>query len=126
MTLTEWLLIIITASVLALVVIIARLATKMGQTLESLRTTSDRLGGLAPRIDNVLGELERSLQEVHGVTARTQRVVGHVEAVAEEARRVTLDALSVVGFLDVTRRARAAVAGAKAGVAMLMGAVNRR
>jgi uncharacterized protein YoxC len=126
MTLTEWLLIIITVAAVALVVIIARLAAKMGQTLESVRSTVDRLGELAPRIDGVLTELERGLQEVHGVTVRANRIVGDVESVADEARRVALDVLNIVGFLDVTRRAHAAMAGAKAGMAMLKDAVSRR
>jgi hypothetical protein len=126
MTLTEWLLIIATLAGVALVIIIARLAMKIGQTLESVRATTDRLGDLAPRIDTVLVELERGLQEIHGVTAQTQRIVGNVEVVADEARRVALDVLNIVGFLDVTRRTRAAMAGAKAGVAMLKDAVSRR
>jgi hypothetical protein len=126
MTLTEWLLIIITAAVLALVIIIARLAMKMGQTLESVRVTTNRLGDLAPRLDSVLVELERGLQEIHGVTARTQRIVGNVEVVADEFRRVSLHVLNIVGFLDVTRRGHAALAGAKAGMALLKNAVSRR
>jgi len=126
MTLNEWLLIIITVAVVALVVIIARLAMKMGQTLESVRLTTDRLGALAPRIDSVLNELEHGLQEVHGVTARANRIVGDVEKVADEVSRVALDVLNVVGFLDVTRRSRAAMVGAKAGMAMLKAAMTRR
>lgn len=126
MTLTEWLLIIITVAVVALVIIIARLAMKMGQTLESVRATVDRLGALAPRIDTVLVEVEQGLREIHGVTAQTQRIVGNVEVVADEARRVALDVLNIVGFLDVTRRANAAMVGAKAGVALLKAAVTRR
>jgi hypothetical protein len=126
MTLTEWLLIIITAAVLALVIIIARLAMKMGQTLEAVRLTTTRLGDLAPRLDNVLVELERGMQEIHGVTAQTRRIVGNVEVVVDEFRRVSLDVLNIVGFLDVTRRGHAALAGAKAGMALLKNAVARR
>jgi hypothetical protein len=126
MTLTEWLLIIITVAAVALVIIIARLAVKMGQTLESVRASVDRLGALAPRIDTVLVQVEQGLREIHGVTAQTQRIVGNVEVVADEARRVALDVLNIVGFLDVTRRANAAMVGAKAGVALLKAAVTRR
>jgi uncharacterized protein YoxC len=126
MTLTEWLLIVITAAAVALVVIIARLAMKLGQTLESVKTSVDRLGALAPRIDGVLDELEHGLREVHGVTARANRIVGDVEKVTDEVSRVALDVLNVVGFLDVTRRTRAAMVGAKAGMAMLKDAVSRR
>lgn len=126
MTLNEWLLIIITVAVVALVFIIARLAMKIGQTLESVRVTVDRLGALTPRVDSVLTEVEQGLQEIHGVTARANRIVGDVEKVTDEVSRVALDVLNIVGFLDVTRRSRAAVVGAKAGLAMLKSAVSRR
>jgi hypothetical protein len=46
--------------------------------------------------------------------------------VTSQVGQVATDVLSIVGFLNVTRRARAAMAGAKAGVALLKGTLGRR
>lgn len=126
LALSEWLLVVITAAAVALVVIIARLANQIGQTLASVRQTSDKVGDLAPRVERVLSELEVELQELQGVTSRANQIVGEVQHVTGEFGRATLDVLNIVRFLDVTRRARAAMAGAKAGVALLKDAVVRR
>jgi uncharacterized protein YoxC len=126
MVLSEWLLVVITIAICAMVGIGAWLASRLAPALESLRTAADRLGRLATPAEGVLHEAQRELQELRTLTQRANAVVEDIESVAHSSRRVASEAVDVVNMVGVTRRARAAAAGARAGLMLLKHAVTRR
>lgn len=126
MTLSEWLLVIITIAVSTMSFFVVRLAVSLGPAVASLRRTSDRVGQATISAEAVLVEVRAEVRQLQAVTARAGEVLADVEDVAQATRQVAREAAGIVNLVGVTRRARAASAGAKAALGLLRHAVAGR
>lgn len=124
-SLVEVLLLLMTIGILILVVVLARTGHKLGSAIEGFEETTRRVNELEPQVRRVLEKLEGELDDLQRVTRRTEQVADHVAEVSDESRRVVLDLLHDLEELQLPERYRAAVAGAKAGLAVLRAANGR-
>jgi len=124
-SLVEVLVLLMTIGVLILVIVLARTGQKLSSAIEGFEETTQRVNALEPQVRRVLEKLEGELDDLQRVTARTEQVAANVAEVSDESRRVVLDLIHDLEELQVPERYRAAVAGAKAGLAVLK-AANRR
>lgn len=124
-SLVEVLLLLMTIGILILVVVLTRSGQKLGNAIEGFEETTRRVNGLEPQVRRVLEKLEEELDDLQRVTRRTEQVADHVAEVSDESRRVVLDLLHDLEELQLPERYRAAVAGAKAGLAVLRAANGR-
>jgi dsDNA-specific endonuclease/ATPase MutS2 len=111
-TVSDIMLTVIALSLAACAVQLLRIWGRLGRTATEVENASRRVGELEPRLERVLDELSGELRELRSLTRRTDAVVSDVQAVSGEIRRG-------VEIVDLTRRTRAAVAGARAGLAVL-------
>lgn len=124
-SLVEVLLLLMTIGILILTIVLARTGQKLGKASEGFEETTRRVNELEPQIRRVLAKLEGELDSLQRVTRRTEQVAGHVAEVSGESRRVVLDLLHDFEEIQLPERYRAAVAGAKAGLAVLRAANGR-
>jgi uncharacterized protein YoxC len=124
-SLVEVLVLLMTIGVLILVVVLSRTGQKLGRAIESFEETTKRVNALEPQIRSVLEKLEGELDDLQKVTRQSQKVAADVAEVSDESRRVVLDVIHDLESLQLPERYRAAVAGAKAGLAVLRSASGR-
>ena len=123
-SLAEVLMLLLTIGGLILVVVLVRAGQKLGSAIEGFQETTRRVNGLEPQVRRVLEKLEEELDDLQRVTERTEQVAANVAEVSDESRRVVVDLIHDLEELQLPERYRAAVAGAKAGLAVLR-AANR-
>lgn len=124
-SLVEVLLLLMTIGILVLLIVMTRVGQKFGNAIEGFDATTRRINELEPQVRRVLVKLEEELDDLQRVTKQTEQVAGHVAEVSDESRRIVLNLLHDLEDLQLPERYRAAVAGAKAGLAVLRAANGR-
>ncbi len=121
-SLVEVLMLLITIGTVVLIIMLARMGQKIGSAAEGIEATSHRVNALEPDVRRLINKLEAQVDDLRRVTEQTERVATNVATVTDESRRVALDLIHEVEDLQLPERYRAAVAGAKAGIAVLRAA----
>jgi uncharacterized protein YoxC len=124
-SLGDVLLLLLAIAAIVLVIVLARTAQKVGRSIERSEETTQRLNSLQPQVSSVLEKIDGELADLKGVTEKTRRVAANVADVTDESRRVAMGLIHDLEELQIPERYRAAVVGARAGLAVLK-AANRR
>jgi hypothetical protein len=111
-TVPDIMLTVIAASLAVCAIQALRIWGRLGKTATEMELASRKLVDLGPRLERALDELTGELRDLRSLTRKSEAVISDVQTVSGELRRG-------VEILDLTRRTRAAVAGARAGLAVL-------
>jgi len=99
-------------------IIFARLAIQISHTAAEVERTVRNLNELVPPARRLLEQTESDLEEIRELARRTTKIAEDVEAVTGQASTMTVQLLKGLEG-QILDRAKAAVAGVKAGVTAL-------
>jgi predicted phage gp36 major capsid-like protein len=107
---------IIALALLFGVVVLARIAVRIGRAADELSLTARRVAELAPAAHGMIESAQSELQALRSLTGTTTRVVDDVQAVTGQASAI---ASQIMRGFELTNRYRAIFAGARAGFDVL-------
>jgi uncharacterized protein YoxC len=117
-TLAEVLTIVGVIAGVVFVVIFARLAFQLNNTAAEMEKTARNFNELVPPARRLLEQSQGAFEEIRELTRRTTKIADDVQAVTGEASTLSLQVLRALEG-QIGDRARAAVAGARAGFTAL-------
>ncbi|RPH64912.1 MAG: hypothetical protein EHM89_00475 [Acidobacteria bacterium] len=116
MTMLEIIVGIMALALLIGVVVLARLALRIGRAADEVGLAARRVAELAPAARGLIESAQSELQALRSLTGSTAQVVDHVRAVTGQASAI---ATQIMRGFEVTNRYRAIFAGARAGFDVL-------
>ena len=116
MTMLEMIIGIVALALLIGVVVLARLAVRIGRAADEVGLAARRVAELAPAARGLIESTQLELQALRSFTGTTTQVVNDVRAVTGQASAM---ATQIMRGFEVTNRYRAIFAGARAGFDVL-------